>query len=151
MSLQKLLTQIKNDSAIWQSDIHGLNHWNRVMENGIRVGCENGADLKVIEYFSYLHDCCRENEDHDPRHGQRAAQYAKYHRSIFDLNDNQFKLLIRACAGHTYAMPTGKAGLDNTLAACWDADRLDLWRVGIAPDPNYLFSLAAIMYLDCSE
>ena len=27
---------------------------------------------------------------------------------------------------------------DPVLRACWDADRLDLWRVGIEPDPQRL-------------
>ena len=28
--------------------------------------------------------------------------------------------------------------VDPALRACWDADRLDLWRVGIDPDPERL-------------
>lgn len=151
MSLKKLLTQIKNDSDIWQSEIHGLDHWNRVLENGLWLGKDSEAELKVIEYFSYLHDCCRENEGYDPRHGQRAAIYAKKNRGIFDLDDNQFILLTRACAGHTFAMPIGQAGHNSTLAICWDADRLDLGRIGIRPDPEYLFSIVGIEALDLAR
>tara|TARA_B100000315_G_scaffold79959_1_gene73252 strand:- start:616 stop:768 length:153 start_codon:yes stop_codon:yes gene_type:complete len=29
---------------------------------------------------------------------------------------------------------------DITIATCWDADRLDLGRVGADPNPKYLFS-----------
>jgi uncharacterized protein len=140
MSLIRLLRQIKNDSDMWQSEAHGITHWDRVMENALMIGIENGADLKIVEYFAYLHDCCRENEWDDPQHGPRAAAFAKRKRDLFDLNDIQFKLLIRACSGHTHAHPNGRAGLDPTLAACWDGDRLDLGRVGITPDPNRLFS-----------
>ena len=50
MSVAKLLTQIKNDSDIWLSPIHGINHWDRVMDNALMVGETNRADLKVIEY-----------------------------------------------------------------------------------------------------
>ena len=145
MSLKKLLTQIKNDSDIWQSEIHGLDHWNRVLENGLWLAKDSEADLKVIEYFAYLHDCCRENEGYDPKHGPRSVIYAKLHRDVFDLDDNQFSILIRACAGHTFAMPIGQAGNNSTLAICWDADRLDLGRIGIKPNPEYLFSYAAIL------
>ena len=140
MSLLKLLAQIKNNSDIWQYEIHGLAHWDRVMENAFMIAEDNGADLKIVEYFAYLHDCCRENEWDDPQHGTRAAAFAKGQRNLFDINDSQFKLLIRACSGHTHAHPNGRAGLDPTLAACWDGDRLDLGRVGITPDPKLLFS-----------
>ena len=140
MSVAKLLTQIKNDSDIWLSPIHGINHWDRVMDNALMAGEINGADLKVIEYFAYLHDCCRLNEGHDPEHGSRAAAYAKNHREIFELSDQQFKVLTAAVSGHTHAFPSGKAGNNPTLAACWDGDRLDLPRVEITPDPNLLFS-----------
>jgi uncharacterized protein len=140
MSVAKLLTQIKNDSDIWLSPIHGINHWDRVMDNALMVGETNGADLKVIEYFAYLHDSCRVNDGRDPEHGPRAAAYAKNHREIFELNDQQFKVLTAAVSGHTHAFPSGKAGNNPTLAACWDGDRLDLPRVEITPDPNLLFS-----------
>ena len=141
MSLNKLLRQIKNDSDIWQSRIHGIDHWDRVMENGFMVADSNGGDYKVIEYFAYLHDCCRHNEGHDPMHGPRAAYYARRHRRIFDVDNYQFRLLISAVSGHTYAHPDGQAGKNKTLAACWDGDRLDLPRVGITPNPALLFSL----------
>ena len=44
-----------------------------------------------------------------------------------------------ACAGHTHE----KTHADITIQTCWDADRLDLGRVGIRPDPTYLGTTAA--------
>jgi len=85
----------------------------------------------------------RHNEDTDPKHGQRASRYAREHRRLIHLNDRQFSLLQRACAGHTFARPHYRAGIDPTLAACWDGDRLDIGRVGKTPDPRYLFSDSA--------
>jgi hypothetical protein len=32
---------------------------------------------------------------------------------------------------------------DPTIGACWDADRLDLWRLGRRPDPMLLSTPAA--------
>ena len=29
---------------------------------------------------------------------------------------------------------------DVTIQTCWDADRLDLWRIGIEPRPEYLYT-----------
>ena len=140
MSLSKLLQKIKNDTDIWLSPIHGLNHWDNVLEQALMIGETNGADLKVIEYFAYLHDSCRLNENRDPLHGPRAAAYAKKNRSIFDINDQQFLILLRAVSGHTHARPSGKAGKNPTLGACWDGDRLDLPRIGITPNPKLLFT-----------
>jgi uncharacterized protein len=42
--------------------------------------------------------------------------------------------LHRACAGHTHE----RTHPDVTVQTCWDADRLDLGRVGTTPDPNWL-------------
>lgn len=36
---------------------------------------------------------------------------------------------------------------DSTIVCCWNADRLDLPRVGINPHPNYLGTDAAKMIL----
>ena len=53
---------------------------------------------------------------------------------LFDLPDHEFGLLHRACSGHTHE----RTHPDVTVQTCWDADRLDLGRVGITPHPNYL-------------
>lgn len=140
MQIEKLIAQIKRDTDIWRSDIHGLEHWRRVEQNGHMVAEANGAEKEVITYFAYLHDCQRWDDFEDPLHGPRAAAYAKAHRSLIGLNDDNFKLLLLACSGHTHAYPGGCAGDNPTLAACWDGDRLDIDRVGVAVDPDYLFS-----------
>lgn len=114
------------------------------MRNGLQLAQLTGAEVDVIKYFALLHDCCRWDEGADPEHGPRAVAYAKKHRSLIKLPDPQFQLLIRACAGHTHALPGCKAGNNATLATCWDADRLDIGRVGLIVDRKYLFTAAAI-------
>jgi uncharacterized protein len=140
---EQLLAQIKRDTDMWQSPWHGLKHWSRVMVNGLSLAAETGADVDIIPYFALLHDCCRHNEYEDPLHGPRAASYAKKHRNLIQLDDYQFYLLIRACAGHTHALPGCKASFNDTIATCWDADRLDIGRVGLIVDERYLFTRAA--------
>ena len=140
MAIDQLLAQIQEDTDIWQSPIHGLAHWERVKENGLFIAQHNGADTAVVEYFSYLHDSQRWNEYVDPQHGPRAAIYAQKHREIIDLDDDQFGLLQKACSGHTHILPSGTTSVNATLAACWDGDRLDIGRIGIEVDPNFLFS-----------
>ena len=43
-------------------------------------------------------------------------------------------MLQRACQGHTHE----RTHPDVTIQTCWDADRLDLGRVGITPHPSRL-------------
>jgi uncharacterized protein len=52
-------------------------------------------------------------------------------RSLFDLSDEDFQLLYDACAAHT----DGGTQADITIQTCWDADRLDLGRVGMMAAP----------------
>jgi uncharacterized protein len=120
--------------------IHGLPHWLRVRENGLFLAERTGADARVVELFALLHDSRRFNDDHDPAHGERAAAFAGTLRgTLIDLDDVAFELLAHACRHHTDGLRAGAP----TVLTCWDADRLDLGRVGIRPDPRYLCTDAA--------
>jgi uncharacterized protein len=119
---------------------HGVAHWARVLENGLRLAGETGADVEVVGLFAVLHDSRRVSEGTDPDHGPRASELARTLRGrLFELPDHEFRLLHRACAGHTHE----RTHPDATIQTCWDADRLDLGRVGITPDPRYLGTEAA--------
>lgn len=120
--------------------IHGISHWQRVRENGLRLAAMNGADTVVIELFAFIHDVMRLNDGHDPQHGQRAADFARTLRgTLIHLRDGRFEQLAYACAYHT----AGLVDAELTVRTCWDADRLDLGRVGILPDPQRLCTAAA--------
>lgn len=114
-------------------ELHGISHWERVDRNGQQLATPE-CDLTVIRLFAYLHDSCRENDSYDEQHGPRAAKMIKSLRKTLlkDLTDQQFDLLQTACYLHTTTHSTG----NPTIDACFDADRLDLGRVGITPDPN---------------
>lgn len=80
------------------------------------------------------------NEDEDPGHGLRGAKLARsLWGELIHLDDGRFELLYEACRLHTDGLTVG----DRTLLACWDADRLDLGRAGIAPNPDLLCRKAA--------
>jgi uncharacterized protein len=115
--------------------VHGVAHWQRVRENGLRIAKHTGADPLLVELFAYLHDCCREDDGSDPGHGERAAEFAESLRgSLIRLADEPFALLYEAIRDHEL----GRTLSDVTVMTCWDADRLDLGRVGICPQPRYL-------------
>ena len=63
MSIQALKDYIEENKQIWSSPIHGINHWEHVWTNGKEVGRAVDADLEVVEYFAYLHDCQRWSEE----------------------------------------------------------------------------------------
>jgi len=119
---------------------HGIGHWARVLENGLRLAEFTGANVEVVRLFAILHDSRRLNESTDPDHGPRAAEFASDLRgSVIDLADHEYRLLYRACAGHTHE----RTHPDITIQTCWDSDRLDLWRVGVEPDRRLLCTDAA--------
>lgn len=136
----ELLASILERYPLSPEGVHGVAHWARVLENGLRLAETTGADRRVVELFAVFHDAQRRGEGRDRGHGQRGAELAGALRgSLFQLPDAAFGLLCRACAHHTDA----RWDEDPTVQTCWDADRLDLTRVGIQTDPRRLCTAAA--------
>jgi uncharacterized protein len=135
LNLTVVLRTVLEDYTLPWDGFHGVAHWARVLENGLRLAPKTGALIEVVQLFAVLHDCRRLNEGEDPDHGPRAAEFSRELKGVvFDLPDREFQLLHRACAGHTHE----RTHPDVTIQTCWDADRLDLGRVGIFPEPDYL-------------
>lgn len=119
---------------------HGVRHWARVLENGLRIATGTGADVRVVTLFALFHDSRRVRELGDPGHGRRGAELAGALRGeLFELEDPAFAELAEACERHT----DGHLEAGPTVQACWDSDRLDLGRVGIVPRPHRLCTDAA--------
>ena len=117
------------------SGFHGFDHWMRVLHNGRLLTETENANLKIVELFCLLHDTQRQNEERDPEHGHRAAHYAQTLRGVwFDVSDNEMELLTEALTYHSDGYTEG----DITVQVCWDADRLDLGRVGLRPRADRL-------------
>ena len=123
--------------------LHGVAHWKRVAGYGLVLGQIYRLpkeDLLIIKLFSYLHDSCRQNEEDDIKHGERAAILTHDLNGLYyDLNRHQLNKLCLAIAQHSF----GLMSRDTTTQTCWDADRLDLGRVGITTDPQYLSKTAS--------
>ena len=112
---------------------HGVSHWERVERNGLLLATDE-VNRTVVRLFAYLHDKWRVDNWEDIEHGKRAAENLSALRDtlLLCLTDDEFELLRKACELHTVCHRTGNATID----ACFDADRLDLMRVGITPDPD---------------
>ena len=135
-----LIQAIRAQYVLNWHGIHGWDHWMTVHENGLILARENGVDLRVIELFALLHDSCRQNDSHDPQHGPRAADFAQsLNGTFFTLEGPTMDTLLMAIRDHT----AGYVHEDLTISVCWDADRLELPRVGIPTHPDYLGTEAA--------
>jgi len=135
-----IMRKILNGYALSIFGDHGVVHWARVLLNGLCVAEAIGADREVVTLFALFHDSRRVNEYQDEDHGLRGGELARSLRGrLVHLNDERFELLYEACRLHTDGYMVG----DRTLLACWDADRLDLGRVGIEPHPDLLCTDAA--------
>ena len=130
----ELIAEIKRNYKLRWTGTHGIIHWHRVYENGIKLSAQPEVNPKVLELFAIFHDSQRKNEHLDPGHGKRGATLAIKLRHMLPLDNNEFNLLTTACSLHTKA----KNHEDITVQACFDADRLDLGRVNITPNPALL-------------
>jgi uncharacterized protein len=140
MVANHLLEMIRRDFALSLRGIHGEAHWARVCENGLRLARWTGADVEIVELFAYLHDSKRRSDGWDQEHGHRAAEFARtLDGSMLELPARKLERLIYACTYHS----DGLTDADVTVQTCWDADRLDLGRIGVEPDPRRLCTPAA--------
>lgn len=133
VSLELLQELRKHYQQDWYG-LHGVCHWARVFENGMRLSVQDGVNQKIVQLFAVFHDSQRITEGRDQGHGERGARLAGRLRPLFDLTDGEFLLLTKACRLHT----SERTHTDITLQVCFDADRLDLGRVGKVPDPYFL-------------
>ena len=133
IDFRRLLEIITAQFPLNIHSVHGPKHWRQVEKNGLMLAKETGADVTIIRLFSLFHDSRRENDNKDDGHGIRGAELARAMRGThFDAADLDFEILMEACRYHTDGRPTSNL----TIATCWDADKLDLPRVGIITDPD---------------
>lgn len=129
-------------TTVTAESIHGPPHWRRVVRLALELARREGGDLLVAALFGACHDVARVHDGRDFEHGPRAAK--EIHRTIaprLDLSDDQLSCLLEAILRHT----DGDISGDPTLGACWDADRLDLVRIGFDVDGALLSTAAAAL------
>jgi uncharacterized protein len=135
-----LIDRIKKEFALDWNGIHGYPHWMRVKENGLVLSGKTGANTTVVKLFAVFHDSKRIDDGGDPNHGKRAADFIKSLKDdLIFLTEEELDLLLFACEKHSF----GLTDADVTVQTCWDADRLDLGRVGTKPNPQFLCTPAA--------
>lgn len=136
---KKLLCLIIQQFKLDINGYHGIKHWKSVERFGIKIAKKAKTDLAVVRLFAYLHDAKRHDEFLDPEHGKRSARFIKklYKKGLLDLNKKQLSQLVFACKHHNSLDAKSN---DITIQVCWDADRLDLSRIGIMPSSCFLYT-----------
>lgn len=130
-------------SATAPSTVHGPRHAQETAWLGLRLlELSPDADPAVVLMFAVVHDAWRRTDGRDPDHGRRAAAVVRSMEARqLGLTRQQRAVLADACEGHGDGTTTSQI----TIAACWDADRLGLWRVGLVPRTE-LLSLSSSRY-----
>ena len=141
LDLEPLLAAVRARASGLGSSLHGELHWQRVAHSGVELARLSGGDPLVAFCFGLVHDAMRENDGHDPGHGPRAAALMRElaGEGLLPLEAEALEALVLACALHA----DGRVTDDPIIGACWDADRLDLWRVGHVVDPELLSTAEA--------
>lgn len=123
------------------SMLHGVGHWQRVaLAADLLARDVPGANPWVAFLFAVVHDALRLSDGSDPDHGSRAAALVRtLGGEALALDVRELELLAAACEGHAEGATTP----DPAIGLCWDADRLNLWRVGVVPRPDLLSTDAA--------
>jgi len=141
LDLEPLLAAVRGRASGLGSSLHGELHWQRVAHSGAELAWLSGGDPLVALCFGLVHDAMRESDGFDPGHGPRAAALARAlaAEGLLPLDDAQLEALVEACSLHADGLVTR----DPVVGACWDADRLDLWRVGHVVDPSLVSTAEA--------
>lgn len=130
----EVMKQVMNEFHLKNSVIHGISHWSRVFYYGATLSKIHNIDLEIIAYFSIFHDSKRMLEDDEPEHGPSAAEFFKKLDSIIFIKPENKEIIYEACRTHNLVDSTDI----KEIGVCYDADRLDLWRVSLEPSDKYL-------------
>ena len=133
--IQEFIPTIRLGYKLRWLGTHGASHWARVLLNGVQLCAITDADPSIVTMFSVFHDSRRVNDLHDPPHGKRGGALARRMlRGRPGWDEDRIKILCEACDKHTSV----KHHRNVTIQTCWDADRLDLPRIGATVDRSYL-------------
>jgi uncharacterized protein len=142
-----LWSVVAADAPLWRSRLHGELHANRVAATGLELARRTvGADPLVVFLFGLFHDCRRKDEAADPRHGERAATYLELLHAGGEVaaDNRRIEMLLPIIRDHSRTVTSD----DPTVGCCFDADRLNLQRLGITPKPALLSTAAAADLID---
>lgn len=115
------------------TNIHGLHHLCRVAYLAGRFAASMHTCVESAVVGGYLHDCARQDDGDGNAHAHDSANLAcQIMKSYY------FHLDIeRICSG-IYCHADGTTTADPLIGCIWDADRIDLTRLGIEVNEEFL-------------
>lgn len=131
---------------------HGPDHWMRVAANTEMLLLGEVADDRLrstvrpsLRLFALFHDSKRETDGWCEEHGIHGAVALASLAAVLTADEFtrlQIEEAAAACHHHTVLDPRINEVQHVPLVTriCLDADRLDLTRLGILPDPHLLFT-----------
>lgn len=128
-------------SVLDADSVHGPAHWARVERHARELCAALNVNPRIPVLFALLHDSCRVDDGLDPDHGSRAAAWMRQLIAAGQLSMGAAESATLAHAMDMHSHGTQAGPLIEQI--CWDADRLDLGRVGITPDPQRLCTAPA--------
>jgi hypothetical protein len=82
LNLPLIVRTILDEYALpWDGD-HGVAHWARVLENGLRLTEVTGANVEVVQLFAVFHDSKRVKETTEFQHGRFGVWHPALRRSL---------------------------------------------------------------------
>lgn len=152
VSLDRLRYIIAAWPLVGTETLHGPDHWARVSRNAQHILTfsfphQRMALLRGVKLFALMHDCQRLDEGYDTMHGAHAAAFLRTHFTTIcpELSPELIERVAMVCQEHTIRQPWDcyakqDPELQILMAICLDADRLDLTRLRINPNPKFLFT-----------
>ena len=139
---KRLLEIVKDNFKLDLYGIHGIYHWQRVYKNTQILAKHYKVKSKVFELFALFHDSKRKNEYSDLSHGFRASKFVEdlIEKREIVLDEDDKNRFLYAIANHTISDENNPLFNDLIVQICFDADRLDLGRIGIEPEERYMMT-----------
>ena len=113
--------------------LHGIPHLRRVASTAGRLAAAVGEDVEAAVIAGFLHDCARVHDGGGTRHAHDSADLAKEILATFYPHVDSDRL----CDGIAHHAD-GTVTDDPLIGSLWDADRLDLIRLGRETRPHLL-------------
>lgn len=156
MSYREIIKKLQALTT-YRGQLHGPAHWTRVQRFGRELAtlCQlNEWESRCIEVFALTHDLGRIDDGRDKQHPIAGNElFISNSTNLFpDLDYQQIEIIRTAVLHHSDGITAGKAfelgifdhinhdeeAIIEMMGCCWDADRLDLLRLYMDPDPKYM-------------
>jgi len=118
--------------------VHGMAHLRRVAYTAGRIAGATGENVEGAIVAGFLHDCARTDEGGGNSHAHASAEIARELMGRFYPHLDMGRL-CEGIARHA----DGTATADLLIGSIWDADRLDLRRLGIHVEADMLSTALA--------